>query len=335
MALLGLIVVYFLRFSRLVPGISSQSPAMDCKDALTPITDVTINFCTRAESSSSRALDPKKWRRVEKDLYLQTGLLSAWLHLALATEEQLYMKDHFITDIRISEQRPTGRVDDDWESRPGGIWILRSDDAGHRGHMVTGVDILFGTDAVDPRPQWTLLDVPLQLNASPDVPAARLSVRYGVSSSKLDLKRETLRAKDNGKFKILQISDTHMVTDVGVCNDASDAQGQPLPESEADPLTVEFLGRILDVEKPDLVILTGDQVHHDVPDTRSALYKVVAPLSQRSIPFAPVFGNHDSEGAWALSRESVLLIIVKRCWRAAGRLKVITGWSKSCPALRQ
>lgn len=94
-----------------------------------------------------------------------------------------------------------------------------------------------------------------------------------------------------------------MVVGVGVCKDAIDARGQDLPESDADPLTVDFIGKVLDVEKPDLVILTGDQIHHDIPDSQSALFKVVAPIIERSIPFAAVFGNHDSEGVHALSRK--------------------------------
>jgi predicted phosphodiesterase len=76
-----------------------------------------------------------------------------------------------------------------------------------------------------------------------------------------------------------------------------------LPASEADPRTVAFLGEVLDIEKPDFVLLTGDQVHHDILDTQSALFKVVAPLIERKIPYAAVFGNHDSEGAYALSRK--------------------------------
>jgi hypothetical protein len=32
-----------------------------------------------------------------------------------------------------------------------------------------------------------------------------------------------------------------------------DADGNYLPESEADPLTVNFIGKILDIERPDLV----------------------------------------------------------------------------------
>lgn len=91
-----------------------------------------------------------------------------------------------------------------------------------------------------------------------------------------------------------------------MCKDAIDEHGRKLLDSEADPRTVEFIRRNLDIEKPDLVILTGNQLHHDIPNSQSALFKIVAPITKRSIPFAAVFGNHDSEGTHALSREQIL-----------------------------
>lgn len=97
-----------------------------------------------------------------------------------------------------------------------------------------------------------------------------------------------------------------MGTGVGVCKDAIDAHGKYLPKSEADPLTVNFVGNILDTEQPHLVVLTGDQLHHDISDSQTALFKVVAPIIERFIPFAAVFGNHDSEGAHALSRKPAI-----------------------------
>ncbi|KAJ4420394.1 hypothetical protein N0V82_004383 [Gnomoniopsis sp. IMI 355080] len=100
-----------------------------------------------------------------------------------------------------------------------------------------------------------------------------------------------------------------MVTGVGKCSDAIDANGLPLPPSEADPLTIKFLGAILDLEKPDLVILAGDQLHHDIQDSQTALFKVVAPLIERRIPYATVFGNHDSEGEYAMSREDQMTLL--------------------------
>ncbi|PQE02883.1 Phosphatase DCR2 protein [Rutstroemia sp. NJR-2017a BVV2] len=213
-----------------------------------------------------------------------------------------------VTDIRVGEPPPNSSSGDSWESRPCGIWVLRSKFSGKIDQAVTEVDVLFGIDAVDPRPQWTLMRASLQLNAQPNVPVARLSVLHGRAKPRSDA-RPALRVREDGKFKIVQISDTHMVTGVGVCRDAIDADGKDLPESEADPLTVEFIGKILDVEKPDLVVLTGDQLHHDIPDSQSALFKVVAPIIEREIPFAAVFGNHDSEGVHALSRTAQMSIL--------------------------
>jgi hypothetical protein len=75
-----------------------------------------------------------------------------------------------------------------------------------------------------------------------------------------------------------------MVTSVGVYKDAIDNYGNNLPQSEADPLTVDFIEKILDVEKPDFIVLTRDQVHHDIYDTQSAFFKVVIPMIERSVP---------------------------------------------------
>lgn len=304
-------------FSASTSWISTQFnlPTMDCGNSHTVVTDLTISFCSLNDSSPTCALDPLRWNRIEKELYLHTTQQSAWLQLALKKEEDLTSNDLVVTSITVRDLRPSAGSDNSWESRPGGIWVQRSNYTSDNHRAVTGVDVLFGVDAVDPRPQWTLIRPPLQLNALPNVPVARLSVRYGRAKPRLDIPRAALRVKEDGKFRIVQISDTHMVTGVGVCEDAIDAHGQPLPEREADPLTVNFLGEILDVEKPDLVILTGDQLHHSIPDSQSALFKVVDPLIKRSIPYAAVFGNHDAEGTYALSRECFIVA------RALGRAK--------------
>lgn len=266
------------------------------------VTDLTIYIFSPTGPPFTCELDPRKWHPIEKDLHLYTSQQQAWLYVALANEEELRAEDLVVTDVRVSETPPDPSSDPSWESRPGGIWVLRSKFCGKVDLAVTEVDVLFGVDAVDPRPQWNLMRSSLQLNAQPEVPVARLSVLHGRANPRPDA-RAALRVREDGKFKIVQISDTHMVTGVGVCKDAIDALGNHLPASEADPLTVNFLGKVLDVEKPDLVILTGDQLHHDIPDSQSALFKVVAPIIKRSIPFAAVFGNHDSEGIHALERE--------------------------------
>jgi hypothetical protein len=266
------------------------------------VTDLNVCIFSPKIPSSTCALDPSMWHRVEKELHLHTAQQTAWLYVALANEEELGAEDLVVTDIRLGERPLNLGSDQLWESRPGGIWMLRSRFSGKVGKVVPEVDVLFGADTVDPRPQWTLTPSPLQLHAHPRVPVARLSVLRGRSKPIPD-SRAALRVGEDGKFKIVQISDTHMVTGVGVCKDAMDVHGKHMPECEVDPLTVNFIGKVLDVEKPDLVILTGDQLHHDIPDSQSALFKVVAPIIDRSIPFAAVFGNHDSEGTHALSHQ--------------------------------
>jgi hypothetical protein len=212
--------------------------------------------------------------------------------------ENLADDDLVVTDIRGGGFPGQG---DGWVERPFGncgLWILREKYKDNREKAITDVDLLYGKDAVDPRPGWTLKKVPFR---GDEVLAARFTILR--STPRLKTPSPTLRINADGKFKIVQIADTHMVTGMGVCKDAIDAEGNPLPESEADPLTVEFMGRVLDKEQPDLVVLTGDNVHHDVLDTQTALFKVVAPIIKRQIPWAAIFGNHDDEGKWALSRK--------------------------------
>ena len=268
------------------------------------VTDLTVCIFPPTVSPSTCELDPRTWYRIEKELYLHESQQNAWLYVALATEEELAAEDLLVMDIRVGKQPPNPSSDHSWESRPCGIWVLRSKFSGKIDQAVTEVDVLFGVDAVDPRPQWALMRSSLQLNAQLKVPGARLTVLHG--RAKPTPARASLRVREGSKFKIVQISDTHMVTGVGICKDAIDNDGKNLPESDADPRTVKLMEEVLDVEKPDLVILSGDQLHHGNPDSLTALLKVVAPMIKRSIPFAAVFGNHDSEGIHALSREGLL-----------------------------
>lgn len=264
------------------------------------VTDLTVCFFSPDGVPSICVPDPQTWHRIEKELYLHTSQQTAWLYVALANEEEPSAEDLYVVDISVGKAFP-GSSSSQWESRPGGIWVLRRKLSAKNHRPLTGVDVLFGSDAVDPRPQWNLIEPPLQLDGQSKVQDVKLTVLFGRARPIKDA-RQSIRVREDHKFKIVQISDTHMGTGVGVCKDAIDAHGYNLPQSDADPLTVDFMAKVLDLEKPDLVILTGDQLHHDTLDSQTALFKVAAPMIKRSVPFAAVFGNHDSEGAHALSR---------------------------------
>ncbi|KAG9516257.1 phosphatase DCR2, partial [Aureobasidium melanogenum] len=175
---------------------------------------------------------------------------------------------------------------------------------------VTAVDVLFGADAVDPRPGWSVTQTPLLLDAASRLQAARITIRHG--PVRADKKDVIPRIRKDGKFKIIQLSDLHLSTGTGSCRDAIDANGDIKGNCEADPRTLDFVGRILDEEAPDLVVLGGDQVNGDTaPDAQSAIFKFADLLISRSIPYAAIFGNHDDEGpkATRLSREAQMSLL--------------------------
>lgn len=191
-----------------------------------------------------------------------------------------------------------------WESRPGGIWLKRTAKrhASDSVKTVTALDILFGPDAVEPRPGWYLSKDPLILSNPGDNEEARLTIRRG---SEILADKPILHVRKDGKFKILQVSDLHLSTGIGVCRDPEPPLGKG-GKCEADPRTLEFIRSALETEKPDLVVLSGDQINGETsPDSQSALFKFAHLFITHKIPFATIFGNHDTEGSVS-SREYLM-----------------------------
>ncbi|MCJ1321163.1 hypothetical protein MMC15_006507 [Xylographa vitiligo] len=269
------------------------------------LTDIRVTTCSLV-SSCSVALD--NWHRIEKDLYLDQGWFShAYVHIQRKREEDLLDTDRVVFDLRIGRLDPTVSEKDQaaerWESRSAGIWLLRSSKrhASDSRKAITAVDVLFGADAVEPRAGWEIKDQALLISASPDTPEPRLSVRHGTPKS---LTKPTPRVRKDGKFKILQVSDLHLSTGLGYCRD-------PVPPSlggaicDADPRTLDFVGSVLDSERPDMVVLSGDQVNGETaPDAQTAVFKFAELFIIRNIPYAIIFGNHDDEGS--LDRAAIM-----------------------------
>ena len=93
---------------------------------------------------------------------------------------------------------------------------------------------------------------------------------------------------DDGSFKVLQLTDTHVI------------YGDPRSER-----AYENVAKMLDIEKPDLVIHTGDVVF--AGPAEKAARKVLGLISERKIPFAVALGNHDSQ--YDLDRKGIYDVI--------------------------
>ena len=94
-----------------------------------------------------------------------------------------------------------------------------------------------------------------------------------------------LKFNENGKFRILQLAD---IQETVVTN----------------PDTVNFIRAAIEYTKPDLIVLTGDQIkgygiYMKFGDIRKnfikALDNILSPIRDSDVPFCAVFGNHDEE----------------------------------------
>lgn len=99
---------------------------------------------------------------------------------------------------------------------------------------------------------------------------------------------QTLKFNVNGKFKIVQFTDVHFIYD--------DSRSE---------VALERINEVLDAEKPDLVVFTGDVIYGKPAE--KSMRTVLNLVSKREIPFAVTFGNHDNEQG--LTREELLKII--------------------------
>lgn len=95
--------------------------------------------------------------------------------------------------------------------------------------------------------------------------------------------KPVLKFGDDGKFKILQLTDIHY----------------KYGKSES-KTAIECINSVLDAENPDFVVITGDLVYGE--GVVEAIKEITAPIVNRGIPFSTVFGNHDVQFECTLSQ---------------------------------
>ncbi len=109
----------------------------------------------------------------------------------------------------------------------------------------------------------------------------------------LQAQHKPLAFDTNGRFKIVQFTDVHYKKED--------------PESA---VALQLINKILDTEKPDLVVFTGDIIF--AKPVKEGLDDVFAPVENRKIPWAYVFGNHDDE--FEVSREELMEYVVQKTY---------------------
>lgn len=99
------------------------------------------------------------------------------------------------------------------------------------------------------------------------------------------MQNKKLSFDENGKFKIMQIADIQETASVS-------------------PDTLRLIRLALEKEKPDLAVLTGDQIYGIHPSfymgnrtlkAKNTICEIIKPFEELNIPFAVTFGNHDCQ----------------------------------------
>lgn len=155
--------------------------------------------------------------------------------------------------------------------------------------IITELDVLYG----DGPPFWGFqrsTNGPISPTEGEQRDAVDLVMRKGRPVAPL---AHPQKFSQDGKFKILQIADLHFSVSHGKCRDV----GPDHPDCIGDDDTLTLMNTVLDAERPDMVVFTGDQLNGQRTswDSKSVIAKVTQQVIDRQIPWTAIFGNHDSE----------------------------------------
>lgn len=115
-----------------------------------------------------------------------------------------------------------------------------------------------------------------------------LVLLFGTVVVSTEAQKTVLKFNPDGTFKIVQFTDVHF------------KYGNPNSD-----IALERMRQVLDIEKPDLVIFTGDVIYGK--PASEGMKTVLNVVAERKIPFGVVYGNHDDEQG--MDRQELLQVI--------------------------
>lgn len=117
----------------------------------------------------------------------------------------------------------------------------------------------------------------------------------------------TLRFKQNGKFRILCISDFHLSKNTNLARHYTDK-------------LIKGIDVLIEETHPDFVMIGGDQcIDRETPEeVREYMCEVLEPVLKRNLPWAAIFGNHDRETGINIKDEMKIYKSIPGCLSEEG-----------------
>ncbi|KAG0055621.1 purple acid phosphatase, partial [Gryganskiella cystojenkinii] len=259
-----------------------------------PITQIATKACTIPPCN----LD-ESWTRVNRPI--MTGTLKRYLYLFYKSVPG----ERPITSVSLGLERSEEDDEDmDKEIIDTGVRFknnnvflnIKRGQHDDRAHGLDSLAVELGTNQVPYH--WTVADFERK-EEGVEVPDWNVQVIYRTGYRALP-RVPKLRFQEDGSFKIVQFADIHMATGPHSCHNVPSTM-----ECTGDVNTLEMMERMLDAERPDLVVYTGDNVDGLTSnDAYATILKYSKPVVDRGIPWTIIFGNHDEEGD--LSREEMM-----------------------------
>lgn len=286
-----------------------------------PLVEITAKSCIwppsvydtcMPDSTMREDAERGKWLRVEKDLNLRIGVYYLYLfyrRLPLGSSAPTIREFKLVTKgeekyIKLDESEGWKKVgqnlrDGIFPSQEPIYLYYRTEsrsNGNYSGTEINEIDVVWGSSGT--LYGWERMHRDFAEPKEKDVrkdndEGAELMYRRGAPRAPTAPQPMVFSA--DGNYKILQIADLHFSVGKGKCLD-SNWPGCKDPKG-SDNVTLEWLGSVLDEEKPDLVVLSGDQLNGQDTSysSESVILKIASLFASRKTPWAAVLGNHDSE----------------------------------------
>ncbi|CCH58054.1 hypothetical protein TBLA_0A02550 [Henningerozyma blattae CBS 6284] len=158
----------------------------------------------------------------------------------------------------------------------------------HDSCLITNIQLYLGSNFVESRPFWKEIIHELHNEDGNSIPISiTRKVECGFDANHTFPKntinnKDLLQLKQKSDLKILQLSDIHIK--------GNEENSAILGEFQSRI----FISRIIDIERPDLVVITGDILDGNKSvDYQTCILNVVQPIIRAQIPFVISFGAKD------------------------------------------
>ena len=125
----------------------------------------------------------------------------------------------------------------------------------------------------------------------------------------------TIEIPADREIKILQLTDTQIIdsSQMRYPERLAPSQIEAWARGNMDKNCLNYITQLIENERPDLIILTGDIVYGEFDDSGIIWTRMVNFMDSFGIPWAPIFGNHDNETTKGVSWQCEQLERAENC----------------------